>query len=73
RLMSATQILAAEVTGYALGQIGALGQAGQAAFGRVMNSGMMFGGIATMLGGAAAGGGLGMAVRGLNAARGVLG
>ncbi|MFX5718614.1 hypothetical protein ABTE23_21560, partial [Acinetobacter baumannii] len=53
RLMSATQILAAEVTGYALGQIGALGQAGQAAFGRVMNSGMMFGGIATMLGGAA--------------------
>ncbi|WP_163893032.1 hypothetical protein, partial [Proteus mirabilis] len=36
RLMSASQILAADVTGYALGHFGALGQAGQAAFGRVL-------------------------------------
>lgn len=63
RLMAAGQSMAAEVTGYALGQVGALGQAGQGAMGRVAGTGMAVLAPLAVAGGAAAGGAAAMASR----------
>lgn len=72
RLMTATQILAAEVTGYSLGQVGALGNAGQAAAGRLFGTAAVIGGTGVMAAGMAGGTAAGMAVRGASALRGLI-
>ncbi|MBY0363911.1 MAG: DUF882 domain-containing protein [Phreatobacter sp.] len=63
RLMAAGQSMAVEVTGYALGQVGALGQAGQGAMGRVTSTVMAVAAPVALAGGAAAGGAAAMATR----------